>query len=272
MRKAWFFSVKQWKMVVKSLDFWGMMFVLMLFFSLFFQKAGQEVRMAGESISIFAVLPVSVISRDFLMLLLGGLLFVVSDVPMVFDGVAWYLLRANRAAWYLGQLFYMALMTATYFFTVFLLQVVFYFPNVKVTGGWGNAVHSGKAFSGEHELLFPKTLLEQSPVAAWLKCFGFFLLLGLLFALICCVANMLLKNGGIGVLVCILLIMEQMNIVDLGLHAGPLSPAGIAVEGIFAKKFGILATVCYFVFLIVLLAGAGMRQSQRIDILKGRRG
>jgi len=114
-------------------------------------------------------------------------------------------------------------------------------------------------------------LLEQNPAGAWLKCFGFFLLLGLLFALICCVANMLLENDKIGVLICVLLTMEQMNIMDLDLHAGLLSPAGIALEGIFAQGFGILATACYFVFLIMLLAGVGMRAGQRLDILKGRR-
>lgn len=271
MRKACFFALKQWKMAVKSLDFWGVVFVLALFFSLFFQKAGQAVRAAGEDISIFAMLPISVMQRDFIMLLLGGLLFVVSDAPAVFDGAAFYLLRADRAAWYLGQLFYMALMTVTYFSAVVFLQTAFYFPNVRVTGGWGSAVYSGTAFSSEYDMLFPKKLLEQNPAGAWLKCFGFFLLLGLLFALICCVANMLLENDKIGVLICVLLTMEQMNIMDLDLHAGLLSPAGIALEGIFAQGFGILATACYFVFLIMLLAGVGMRACQRLDILKGRR-
>lgn len=56
--------------------------------------------------------------------------------------------------------------------------------------------------------------------------FWIFLLLGLLFALICCVANMLLENDKIGVLICVLLTMEQMNIMDLDLHAGLLSRQG----------------------------------------------
>lgn len=250
------------------MDFWGVIIILEVFFSTVLLSSGNAVRESGEAMGIFSVFPLVISEVELYWLPLAGLLFVLSDIPVIFDGIEYHILHLNRTIWYLSQMAYAFLISATYFFVLFLGELVFFLPNLSLTAEWGSAVESG-AYMGAYFYERPESLFEQTALAGCARTFCFLVLLGFLFSAICCVAN-LLTHEGIGILVCALLIFADFVLkIQLVYQPSLLSPVGVATD--YVAEPGRYFPVFYFIFLALILWIIGLTRCHKIDIKSERK-
>ena len=265
MRQVIFFACRQWKEEIEKIDFWVVVICETVFFSLFFGGMGSILGNAGERAGICSVLPVSLLNMDFVLIIFGGYIMVVSDIFSTGKNTFMLAMRSDRLRWFLGQVFYSFLMSVTYFVVVTGLQMVFYIGHLETGLEWGSGVVSGTAFSGEFVLEVPSALLEQDVLQTFLSALVFSVLLGIFFGMVCCVCNMCFRSG-IGTAICAGLIVMERICVTNGANLGMKSPVGMLGNYLGMKSGDAVMTAVYYIFLISILISFGMYRIRKMDM------
>lgn len=248
MRQIIFFTCRQWKEEMRKIDFWIVVLCEAVFFSLFFGGVGSILGEAGETAGICSVLPVSLLNMDFVLIILGGYIMVISDIFSMGKNVCMLAMRSDRIRWYLGQVFYSFLISVTYFVVITVLQLAFYIGHIEISAGWGTSVISGTAFSGEFPLDIPSELLEQNAVVTFFCALAFSVLLGIFLGMICCVSNMSWK-GGIGTAICAGFVVLERICVTGGMKLGMKSPVGMLANYLDMQAGNAMLTMIYYIVL-----------------------
>ncbi len=265
MRQVIFFACRQWKEEIKKIDFWVVVICEAVFFSLFFGGVGSILGKAGETAGICSVLPISLLNMDFVLIIFGGYIMVVSDIFSTGKNAYMLAMRSDRLRWFLGQVFYSFLMSVTYFVVVMVLQLVFYIGHIEISSEWGNGVISGTAFSGEFVLEVPSVLLKQDALLSFLSALVFSVLLGIFFGIVCCVCNMYFRNG-IGTAICAGLVVMERICVTNGANLGMKSPVGMLANYLGMQSEDAVMTAVYYIFLISILISFGMYRIRKMDL------
>lgn len=265
MRQIIFFTCRQWKEEIRKIDFWVVVLCEAVFFSLFFGGMGNVLGEAEEMAGICSVLPMSLLNMDFVLIILGGYIMIISDIFSTGKNVCMLAMRSDRIRWYLGQVFYSFLISITYFVVIMVLQLAFYIGHIEISAEWGSGVISGTAFSGEFTLDIPSALLEQNALLTFLCTLAFSVLLGTFLGMICCVCNMYWR-GGIGTAICAGLVVLERICVTNSMSLGMKSPVGMLANYQDLQAGNIITTVIYFIVLTGILIGIGMYRIRKMDI------
>lgn len=265
VRNCFLFSIRHWKQCVKKIDFWLIMAFLLVFYSTFLYNGGVYLRSEGGSVGIFSFLPIFSTNGDFILMTLAGYLMLASDMPIRNREIQFEITRTDKNTWFLGQLLYSFFISVTYTLVISVLPCVFYVGNVVLQNVWGTAVEDGSAFFMDGVISDYGAVMEQSAGSAWIKAFLLFVCLEMLFAMICCLLN-LIAGKGYGVAICSLLILMERVLCMFVLDLGYFSP--VVLLNRFYKDNGanMVPTVCYFVTIILALFLLGWKLLRRIDI------
>lgn len=261
-------AVGQWKRQLRRFDFWLVFLFLLCFFSILYGQGGESLLRDGGSVGVFAIFGVSLAEADVVLVTFAGLLMIVCDLPVKGAGLEFRVLRSSRTAWYVGQVLYSLLITVTYFFLVFLSQIVFYLPNLSFRSEWGSAVEDGSAFVGGYGMELTDAMMQQDTVGVFLRAFLLAVLLGMLFAMLCCSTNMM-GGRGVGISICGFLIIWQRICKANGIDNGMMSPVGILDNYYQYGGGNVIPSLGYYIFLITLLVIVGQRVLYRTDMTDG---
>lgn len=134
----------------------------------------------------------------FLMVYLG-LILLFCDAPFIESEQPYIITRAGRKLWTAGQLTYIALASAVYFFAVILVSILPLLPNVEVTNEWGRIIKTlaqGGAMTAGIVIPFDKTIIAAfDPVQAMLLQYFLCWLLGCLIGAMMFVLNLLVSRS-----------------------------------------------------------------------------
>lgn len=222
-------------------------------------------RSEGGNVGIFSLLPVLFTNVDFILMTLAAYLMLASDMPIRNHEIQFEITRTNKTTWFGGQLLYSFFISVTYALVISILPCVFYIGNIALQNTWGTAVEDGSAFFVDGVIVDYDNVLKQSAGGAWIKCFLLFVGLEMLFAMICCLLNLVVGKG-YGVAVCSVLILMERFLCAFELDLGYFSP--VVLLNRFYKDNGanMVPTICYFVTMILALFLLGWRLLRRIDI------
>lgn len=265
IRNCFLFAIRYWKQCVKKTDFWLIVGFLLVFYSMLSYNSGVYMRSEGGSVGIFSFLPVFSTNRNFILMTLAAYLMLASDMPIRNRVIQFEITRTNKSTWFLGQLLYSFFISVTYALVISILPCVFYIGNVTLQNTWGTAVEDGSAFFADGIITDYDIVLRQSAGGAWIKAFLLFVGLEMLFAMICCLLNLVIGKG-YGVTVCSVLIFMELVLGMFVLDWGYFSP--VVLLNRFYKDNGanMVPTICYFVTMILALFLLGWRLLRRIDI------
>lgn len=268
MKKILFLAKSQWKASIKNIDFWVVLLCLFAFFSLFFVTPVKELIGSGQTVGICAIYPAMLLDGDFILLIFAGFLMVMSNVPVLSQETQFQVIRADRSIYYLSQIVYSIFMTMTYFLSVFILSVLFYLPVLSFNTDWGSAVYSGQAFASNGRNLFiPENLLEVSAFSAAILAFFLSVLLGLVFTLLCCLANMA-GFGSVGLAICSLLLFVELICERRGMIMGMFLPVGVLKSYYGGTSVTVSFSILYYMFFFFVFVLIGFYQIQRMDLGK----
>ncbi len=234
MKKILFLAKSQWKASIKNIDFWVVLLCLFAFFSLFFVTPVKELIGSGQTVGICAIYPAMLLDGDFILLIFAGFLMVMSNVPVLSQET----------------------------------QLLFYLPVLSFNTDWGSAVYSGQAFASNGRNLFiPENLLEVSAFSAAILAFFLSVLLGLLFTLLCCLANMA-GFGSVGLAICSLLLFVELICERRGMIMGMFSPVGVLKSYYGGTSVTVSFSILYYMFFFFVFVLIGFYQIQRMDLGK----
>lgn len=77
-----------------------------------------------------------------LLMILLGLILLFCDAPFIDREQPYVIMRTGRTAWTVGQILYIVLSSAVYFFGVMLLTVLVLLPHLSWERGWGRVINS----------------------------------------------------------------------------------------------------------------------------------
>jgi hypothetical protein len=262
---AFLFTKRYWKQFVKKTDSWIVILFLILYFSMFLVNSGNYTRAEGGEVSIFAFLPIFSMNIDFPLMTLAGFLMLISDIPVMNQGVQFEMIRTNRHSWFAGQVLYGLCVSVTYTLAIALLPCLFFLGTLSLQKGWGESVLDGTAFMADYVMVGYDAVLDQSAIGAWIKIFILFVGLEMLFVMICCVSN-LLGGKGMGVAICSVFVLMERVLKMFELDLGFASP--VVMLNRFYKDDGsnMIPAVCYFVLFVLALVIVGWRIMYYVDI------
>lgn len=268
MKEILFLAKLQWKTTIRNVDFWVVLLCLFVFFSLFFVTPVKRLIGSGEAVGICSIYPAMLLDEDFILLIFAGFLMIMSNVPVLSQETQFQVIRVDRNIYYFSQIIYSILMTVTYFLSVYIISILFYLPVLSFDTDWGSAVYSGQAFFSEgRNLLIPENLLETSASSVAISAFCLSVLLGLVFTLLCCLANMT-GFSRIGLTICILLLFFERMCAQKNINMGIFSPVGVLKSYYGEINITISFSVFYYIFLFSVFLLIGFYQIQRMDLGK----
>lgn len=264
-------SFKLWKRQVRRADFWIVIVVMGIFFWSYLNAGRDYMSSIGDTVGFFSVFPVLMSDEIFILVNYACLLILLSDVPLIYEGMEYQILRISRMKWLISQLLYVVILDVTFFLLSAAIQLACYIPVVSLDGEWGAGIKNATAFQS-FSINVPEKLLDMEAAAAFGESFLLCVLLGLLFALICFICNLLGTHSGLGVLICTLAIIWKEFCARLevgGVDMGFLSPVGL--QGSYCGYTGVSvpAAAAYYVFFCCLIVVISICRIDRTDIKCG---
>lgn len=264
-------SLKLWKRQIRRADFWIVIVVMGVFFWSYLAAGRDYMGTVGDTVGVFSIFPIVMSDQSFVLVSYACLLILLSDVPVVYEGMEYQILRISRMEWYISQLLYVVILDITFFLLAAFMQLACYIPAVSFDGEWGSGIQNATAFQS-FSISVPEKLLHMEAAAAFGEAFLLCVLLGLLFALVCFICNLLGAHSGLGVLICTLAIVWKEFWAYFGLggtDVGFLSPVGL--QGSYCGYTGVSvpAAVAYYVFFCCLIILVGICRIDRTDIKCG---
>lgn len=133
------------------------------------------------------------------------LILLFSDAPFIDDHQPYVIARSGRTPWSIGQIGYIVIASAIYFFFLMLLAIVINLPTIQFTSEWGKVLGTlantnASIVVGLKTFITPSTIFYFSPLQAmW---FSFFLswMAGIFLGLIIYVINSISNTRIFGVL------------------------------------------------------------------------
>lgn len=241
-------AVRQWKYQIRKIDFWIMLFILPIFYASFFQAAKQtNFKEFSEMLNVITLSPTVMSISTIVFVTYACLLFIVSDIPAVYQGVEYQIIRMNREIWFMGQVWYLVLINITYFGIAFLLQNICY------------------AISGNPYQIVP-TILTPGDIGLWGIVFGLCCLLGCLMGMVCLVCNIFELHTGVGIALCAAMIWIWEFTLGNEYDLGYFSPVGVLQSYNSTTKIPVAGGYAYYVFAIILLLLIGSYRIRHHDI------
>ncbi len=251
-------AAKQLKYIFSRVEFWIVIITLAAYFSIVLEDVRTYLCDSDLYVGLFSVFPLLIQERDHLFLILIGYLFLVSDVPEFYPGIDLQILRTSRNIWYYSQWIYLVLITMVYIVLIQMLELLFLFPRVELSMGWGSAVVDGRIFENINS-----GFLNYSPVTENFSTSLLLLLLSLVFAGICGVCNLMFRHAGLGVLLNALFLFGFLLYSSDGLSMGFLSPVEVYAG---FNGSGIAGYISYYIILCTIIFAFGYYSLSRIDI------
>ena len=233
----------------RSLDFLLILILLLAYYS-FYYKTGGSIAKNGERINVLAPFSISFLSRDFKLITYCGLIMVISDIFNRKKNLMFHIVRMNVKEWYYEQILCLVVEVIGYFLVVLLMQMIFYYNVLSISGSWGSGIENGTYFTGA--MYIDESLLGMNVITAFLRAFVLSCALGLLFGCICMLADVMAFRK-IGPVICLALLVWNL-IINNSTQMLPkvFSPVGM-VESYTDESF--LAAMAVFAVEIVLLMG-----------------
>lgn len=134
-----------------------------------------------------------------LLMILLGLILLFCDAPFIESEQPYIVMRAGRKTWTAGQLAYIAVSSAIYFFTVALLTVLILLPHMSLETGWGKVINSfSQNGAGRYGVVFPfdYTIVSNfTPLQAMLLEYVLCWLMGVFLGLLMFVLNLAISRS-----------------------------------------------------------------------------
>lgn len=216
-----------------------------------------------------------------LFIIMLGLVMLFCDAPFLDDQQPYVVLRTGRRCWLVGQILYIFLGSAVYFFVVWLLSVLFLLPNVAFSAQWGKIirtiVETNAAGQYQIPITFSKQIIQMfGPVQATGISFFMSWLVGSFLGLLMFVINMH-TNRAVGALAASGVVLFEVVALNGGnsLYTlrffSPVSWASLDILDFTGTaqnpSFGYAVTVLVgMIIVLIVLAVLSMRK-KAIDVL-----
>lgn len=177
-----------------------------------YKNIGIWLRYTGNTVGIFELLPYSFMQDIPFLVVIIGIIISVGDLPCVSKRTRFEIIRINKRAYLLGQMFYIVEISITYFVYIWGVILLAGFPKYSVANEWSYFIETatkGTEFLDNNiELFFSVELMKSfTPIEA----FGLALGLGILFAIftgnVIMLCNLRLRYMNISTVICMAFIV-----------------------------------------------------------------
>lgn len=259
------FAFRQWRYQLKQMNFWIVMIVLLLFFWSYL-AAGREVLSAkGERVGVFALFPIMASESNIVLVMFACLLVLISDIPTVYAGIEYQLIRMDRMKWYVGQITYIFLLNITFWILVIGMQLFCYIPYLSCRIELGDGITSGDAFAS-FGVMVPECLTDTNIMCKFAEAVGLCVMLGLLMGVICLVCNILGFHAGTGITICASLIVVWQFTICNAVDWKYFSPVGVLQSYSGYSAVPVVGAYAYYIQLCCILMFLGMYKVNRYDL------
>lgn len=171
-------------------------------------------------------------------IMMFGIIFLLCDAPFAHEGQPYLMIRSGRIHWVLGQLLYIMLSAAIYFFFINILIWLILFPNLVLTDDWGKVLRTlAQTTAGqEFHIGLPVShniQLTYTPIQAFWTSFLLEWLVGIILGLIIFIVNLHFNRralgAAVGAAIVLLDIVIYNDMSDFIYHFSPVSMARLVI-------------------------------------------
>lgn len=258
-RSAWMFCIYQMRRFFTKSHIVLLLMLLSVYAVLFAFTVSDYAAGYGMKVSALGLFPALNGDRYAFMVLMMGVVLLFSNAPFLDHNQMYLLLRSNRNAWALGQVLYIALLSAIYILLVLLVSWLYMLPNIEFSLEWGK-IWKTLAFapSDVSQIVMNVRVIDQHTV---LHAFGMSLLLTWM---ACCILGALifsinlLTHSRLGLIPAALLSVFDMTIANSGMNKGfykasPVSLASLSVVDRSGMAIGYPSECFAFIVLLLIL-------------------
>ncbi|MBW9158702.1 hypothetical protein [Clostridium tagluense] len=210
------------------------------------------------------------------MMMMFGIVFLFCDAPFMNEEQPYLLIRCGRTQWAMGQILYIMLGTAIYFFFLAFVSMLMISPNMFLNNGWGKILgtlaqsNAGEAFN----IQLPISYAIQSMYTP-IQAFGLSFILqwcaGTILGLIMFVINIYGKRSMGAILASVVILFDiaiEYEFKSYAYHFSPVSMARLTIldpSGL-SQRPSILYAYVFFAVAITLLSGIAVLSVHKREI------